>query len=150
MRALKNHGAELDCPHRSPFELKLYLFAMFGELPMCIKNSFCGCCGSPIFNGKTVCRSCVSSIEERGFVSVEHFDEWCDAEMDYLEANEFECEIAAQWGESVEDVMQHGFQPTVFEVESGFVEVDRVFLAEKEMWQRQFEAQTGFNGHLGA
>ncbi len=117
---------------------------------MCNKNSFCGGCGSPVFDGKAVCRSCVSCIHERGFVSIEHFDDWSETEFSRLEASEFDCEIATQLGESVEAVVQHGFQPTDFETESGFEEVDWVFLAERKAWHKQFREWAWFEGNLGA
>ena len=117
---------------------------------MCNNNSFCGGCGNPMFNGKDVCRCCSLEIFNRGFSSHADFGDWHELEFDQSEATEFEHELAEAWGESVEAVVQHGFQPRAFEAELSDEEVDLIFLAEEEAWQKQFDATLGFHGDLGA
>ena len=117
---------------------------------MCSKNSFCGGCGSAIFDGNDLCRSCVSNARERGFSSLRDFDNWHESEFEQLEASEFEHNVAARFGESVETVMRHGFQPRAFEAELAIEEVDFVFLAEEKAWREKVMAPSPLQGDLGA
>lgn len=117
---------------------------------MCNNNSICGGCGNPMFNGKDVCRSCSLEILNRGFSSQADFDDWHETEFDQSEASEFDHEVAAGLGESVETVVQHGFQPRAFEAELSDEAVDLVFLAEEKAWRRQFQVHIGQQRNLGA
>ena len=106
------------------------------------KNTFCGGCGNPMFNGKEFCRCCSLEISDRGFSSHTDFEVWHETEFDQSEATEFDNEAADALGESVETVMQNGFQPRAFEAELSMEDVDLVFLAEEKTWRKHFGIQT--------
>ena len=117
---------------------------------MCNKNSFCSGCGSPVLGGKALCGACVLNARERGFSSLADFDDWHDLEVESWEANEFDHELAAEWGESVETVTRQGFQSRAFESEVGFGEVDLAFIAQEQAWREKIIAPSHLQGDLGA
>lgn len=113
-------------------------------------NSFCGGCGSPNFNNRTLCCSCTSQVMDRGFSSLEDFDDWSEPEFLQSESSEFEHEVASTLGESLERVVLQGFQPRAYEAEIPMEDVDWIFLEEEKRWYKQFAIQTDFHGDLGA